>query len=181
MVLTAEKRRMLAEGASKRKAGAGPSVADALAPVYDPPAATFVPSPSAPAPVGQRKKGVVEATASKDKDTCTGLVYKRQRVANAVVPAHSASDDCAPSFRENPPSASSPWDIVMHEGEGKSAPTDALGAPPAADLPTFLQQALHSFQERGLAESLGEDPLQGRATKGLGEFLVASSLAMTKV
>ena len=30
-------------------------------------------------------------------------------------------------------------------------------------------------------ENLGEDPLQGRAAKGLGEFLVASSLAMTKV
>jgi len=30
-------------------------------------------------------------------------------------------------------------------------------------------------------ESLGEDPLPGRAAKGLGEFLVASSLAFTKV
>ena len=30
-------------------------------------------------------------------------------------------------------------------------------------------------------ESLGEDPLPGRAAKGLGEFLVASSLALTKV
>ena len=32
-----------------------------------------------------------------------------------------------------------------------------------------------------MMESLGEDPLQGRAAKSLGEFLVASSLAMTKV
>jgi len=32
-----------------------------------------------------------------------------------------------------------------------------------------------------MMESLGEDPLQGCAAKGLGEFLVASSLAMTKV
>jgi len=30
-------------------------------------------------------------------------------------------------------------------------------------------------------ESLREDPLQARAAKGLGEFLVASSIAMTKV
>ena len=32
-----------------------------------------------------------------------------------------------------------------------------------------------------MVESLGENPLQGRATQGLGEFLNASSLAMTKV
>jgi len=32
-----------------------------------------------------------------------------------------------------------------------------------------------------LAKSLGEDPQSGLAAKGLGEFLVSSSLAMTKV
>jgi len=32
-----------------------------------------------------------------------------------------------------------------------------------------------------MMDSLGEDPLQGHAAKGLGEFSVASSLAMKKV
>jgi len=38
------------------------------------------PGPSAPAPIDQRLKGVaevVEAAASKDEDTCPGLVLKR--------------------------------------------------------------------------------------------------------
>jgi len=52
---------------------------------------------------------------------------------------------------------------------------------PAADLPAFLQQALKCLQNREVVESLREDPLQGCAAKGLGEFLIASNLAMTKV
>jgi len=138
MVLNTEKTRMLAKAASKRKANSGPSATDAPTPIDGPPAATFVPSPSVPAPVGQKQKGVVEATASEDEDTCTGLVFKRQRVATTTVPALSASDDRTPSFRENPPSVYSPRDIVGHEGEGENVPADAPSAHPAADLPTFL-------------------------------------------
>ena len=144
-------------------------------------AATTTLSPSAPASVDHRQNGVVEATASEDEDTCSGLVFKRKRVVDVTAPTHLASDDRAPSFGENPPSVSSPRDIVVHEGGGKSASGGDHGAPPAVDFPAFLQQALQSFQDREKMESLGEAPLQEHVAKCLGDFLVASSLAMTKV
>ena len=112
MVLNVEKRRQLVEVALWRKAAPSPSNVDALAPV----ATIFAPSPYAPTLVDHRQKGVVEATASKDNDTCSGLIFKRKRAADVAIPAHSASDDSAPSFRENPPSASSPRVPRCHEG-----------------------------------------------------------------
>ena len=54
------------------------------------------------------------------------------------------------------------------------------GTPPT-DLGAFLQRALQSFQDQTMMESMGEDPLQEHTTKCLGEFLVASSFAMTKI
>ena len=111
MVLNVEKRKMLAEAASKLKNGVGPSNA--------PPAPTPATSPSASTPADLRQKGVVEATASEDEDTCTGLVFKRKRGVDVTVSAHSVSDGCAPSFRENPPSASSPRDLVVTKTEGE--------------------------------------------------------------
>ena len=110
MVLNAEKRRKLAEVALQRKAAPDPSVADASAPVA-----------SAPAPVDHRHNRVAEATASEDEDTFLGLVFKRKRKADVAVPAASYSDDRAPSFRENPPSASSPRDLVVPKGGRESA------------------------------------------------------------
>ena len=74
------------------------------------------------------------------------------------MPANSASDDCAPSFRENPSSASSPRDVVVHEGGGESASKSDHGAP-STELPAFLQRALQSFQDRERMESMDEDPL----------------------
>jgi len=115
MVLNTEKRKQLAKVAFQRKVAPGPSVADASA------AAASAPDPSAPATVDHRQKGVAEATASEDEDICPSLVFKRKRNADVAVPANSASDDRAPFFRENHPSASSPRDIVVHEGEGESA------------------------------------------------------------
>jgi len=95
MVLNAEKRRQLVEVALQRNVAPGPSDADASTPVAS------APGPSAPAPVDHRSKGVAEATASEDEDTCSGLVFKRKRKVDVVVPANSASDDHAPSYREN--------------------------------------------------------------------------------
>jgi len=145
MVLNEEKRRMLTEVASKRKAGAGPSDADASTPIDGPPTTTSTPSPSAPAPVDLRQNGIVEATASEDEDTCSGLVFKRKKGADVAVPGHSASDDRAPSFRENLPSTYSPRDMVVHEGGGESATRGDSDAPPTGELPAFLQPALQSF------------------------------------
>ena len=53
--------------------------------------------------------------------------------------------------------------------------------PLASDLPAFLQQTLKCFKNRVVVESLGGDPLQDRAAQGLGEFLITSSLSMSKV
>jgi len=162
MVLNAKKRRQLAEIALKRKAAPGPSTADA--PIH---------------PVDQRQKGVAEATATEDEDTCLGLVFTRKRKVDVAVPTNLASDNRAPSFRENPPSASSPHDIVVHESGRESASGGDHGTPPV-DLPAFLQWALQSFQDRERIESMDEDPLQKHATKCPGDF-VASSLNLTKM
>ena len=58
-----------------------------------------------PAPT-DKNKGVV-AIDSEDEDTEEGLVFKRQRVGVATT-SLSSIDGHPPSFRDNPPSASSP-------------------------------------------------------------------------
>ena len=163
---------MLAKAASKLKTGASPSDTP-LAPI---PAL----NPSAPAHADLRLKGVVERTTSEDEDTCLGLVFNRKKGADATVLAQSVSEGRASSFRENPPSASSPCDLVVHEGGGESAPRGDFGVPPAAELPAFLQEVLQTFQDREV-DGQGEDPLGGHATRGLGTFLIASSRTSTQV
>ena len=72
---------------------------------------TFAPGSSAPAPADQRPKGVaevIEVVPSEDEDTCLGFVFKRKRKADAAILTASGSDGQAPSYREHPPSASSP-------------------------------------------------------------------------
>ena len=69
-VLNAEKRRQFAVVALQLRVAHGPSVADASAPV------TSTPGPSTPAPVDKRQKGIAEAAAFEDEDTCSGLVFK---------------------------------------------------------------------------------------------------------
>jgi len=125
MVLTTEKRKQLAEVALQHRAAPDPSDADASAPADAPPTTTSAPNPSAPTPLDHRLKGTVEATASKDEDTCSGLVFKRKRSADVTAPTDSASDDRTPSWRENPPSNSSLRDIVIHEGGGR-APLEVI-------------------------------------------------------
>jgi len=83
MVLNAEKRRQLVAVAIQLKVASGP----------------FVPATSAPAPVDQRQKRVVEAAASEDEDTCSGPVFKRKQKADAAVPTTSGSDDRALGVR----------------------------------------------------------------------------------
>jgi len=118
MVLNAKKRRMLAEAVSKLKVGVSPSSANVATLVHAPPAPTPAPSPSTLALADLRQKGVVEVAASQDEDTCSSLVFKKKRGTDVAVPVLSASDGCAPSFREKPLSASSPRHLVIHEGGG---------------------------------------------------------------
>ena len=172
---------MLAEAASKLKAGAGPSDANTAAPADALAATIFAPNPYAPAPADLRQKGVVEAAASEDEDTCSGLVFKRKRGVDIAVPMLSTLDGCVPSFRENPPSAFSPRDLVIHKGGGESSPGGYSGAPSSAELPAFLQEVLQTFLDGEMVESQGEDPLRGHAARGLVAFLVTSSRALTQV
>jgi len=84
------------------------------------------PGPSSPGPStkDKRLKGVAEAAEvvpSEDEDTCPGLVFRRKRKADAIVPAQSGFDGQSPSYRECPHSASSPRNIIMQEGGGESA------------------------------------------------------------
>jgi len=107
MVLNAEKRRQFATVALQLKAALRPSTAEASAP------ATSAPGPSAPALVDQRQKGVVEVAAYEEEHTCSGLIFKRKRKVDVVVLATSSSDDRVPSYKEHPPSASSPCDLII--------------------------------------------------------------------
>jgi len=177
MVLNAKKRNKLDELVARHKA----SLADAgtSAPVGPSPTAASAPTSPVPALIDNRQKGVVEATASEDEDTYTSLVFKRKRADDVVAPSHSASDGHAPSFRDNPPSTSSPRELIMHEGGGESA-SEGDQVPLAVELPAFLQQALKCFQKKEAVESLSEDSLQDCVAQSLGEFLIASSLYMSK-
>ena len=159
MVLNTEKRRMLAEA---------------------PLAPTPTPSLSAPAPTNLKQKGVAKVAAFEDEDTYIGLVYKRKRGVDVAVSAHSVSDGCAPSFRENPLSASSPRDLVVHEDGEENVPGGNFGVPLAAELPAFFQEVLQTFQG-GEVDGQGENPLGGPVARGLGVFLIASSRASTQV
>jgi len=117
MVLDAEKRRKLGELVARPKAALAD--ADTSTPAGTPPTSTSAPISPEPAPVDQRQKGVVEATTSEDKDTCTGLVFKRKRADDVMAPSHSALEGHAPSFRENPPNASSSHDLIVLEAGGE--------------------------------------------------------------
>jgi len=144
MVLNEEKRNKLAELVARRWAAF--ANASTSTPAGPPPATISTPISPEPAPIDHRQKGVVEATSSENEDTLTGLVFKRKRGDDVVPPSHSASDGHAPSFRENPPSASSPHDLIVLEGGGESAPEGDHGVPLVADLPFFLQEVLQAFQ-----------------------------------
>jgi len=97
-------------------------------------------------------------------------------VDDVVTPSHSASDGHAPFFRDNPPNVFSPRELIMREGGGQVM----LGVTNVVELPAFLQQTLKCFQNKEVVESLGEDPLQDRVAQSLGEFLIASSLSISK-
>ena len=113
-----------------------------------------------------------------DEDTCTGLVFKRQRVGETVTPSPSISGG-TPTFRDNPPSASSPRQLVVNEGGGESAP-GGQEMPSTSELPTMLQRIFNRFQDKEVLESLSDNLSQDRIVNGLGDFLIASNLALSR-
>jgi len=170
-----DKKKKLADLLAKRRAaaaGVGTSTPGDPAPLT-----TFVPHPNEPTPVDDRQKGVV-AVDLDDEETCTGLVFKRQRVGEAIASFPSASGG-TPTFRDNPPSASSPCQLVVHEGAGESVP-EAQQVPFAPELPMLLQQILKHFQDKEVLESLGGNLFQDHIVHYLGDFLVASNLDLSR-
>jgi len=136
MVLNIEKRRQLAVVEAQLKTASGPSVS----------------GPSAPAPVDQRLKGVAEVTevaASKDEDTCSGLIFKRKRKADVVVLAPLGSEGQATPYREHPPNASSPCDIVVQEGRGRVPREVTSGTPTPMYHPSSKKHCTPSKLKQG--------------------------------
>ena len=80
---------------------------------------------------------VAEVAPSKDEDTCSDLIFRRKRKADAVVPASSDSNGQAPSYRECSPSASSPRYVVVHEGRGRALQKKTSGTPRLTCPPSF--------------------------------------------
>ena len=146
MVLDEEKRNKLAEVIARRQRaldGAGGS-----APAVPLPAAQDLPNP----PPANKNKGVV-VIDSEGEDTGEGIVFKRQRVVVAAT-SHSATDGRPPSFKDHPPSASSPRALLALEGGGESVPRGDQVSP-APELPVVLQHALKSSQEKEVTKTLG--------------------------
>jgi len=132
MVLNEEKRNRLAELIARCQAaltGAGGS-----APTGPPPIAALAQDSPGPAP-GDKLKRVV-AIDFEDKDTDKGLVFKRPSVG-VTTTSLSATDGHPPSFRDNPPSASSPRGLLALEGSGESTP-GGNQVPLAPELPAIL-------------------------------------------
>ena len=169
------KKKKLADLLSKWRAaaaGAGPST-----PVAPSTSATSAPHPTEPAPAIDRQAGVV-AIESGDEDTCTSLVFKRQRVGEAVAPSASASGGTL-AFIDHPLSASSPLHLVVHEGGGESA-LEGQEMPSTTQLPVMLQRLFNCFQDKEVLESLSGNLSQYHIIDGLGDFLIASNLAPSR-
>ena len=62
---------------------------------------------------------------------------------------------------------------------GESAPEECQ-APPAVELPATLQQALRCFQDKEVVESLGGNLFQDCVAQSLEDFLITSSLTLSK-
>jgi len=132
MVLNEEKRTRLADSLAHRQealalagastpsapisAHAAPSPAP-FAPIVAVPLATVRASPT-PDPL-EKDKGVVEIESN--KYSAEGPVFKRRRVVVAAT-SHSTTVGRLASFRDHPPSASSPHDLLALEGGGENAP-----------------------------------------------------------
>ena len=147
---------------AKRRAatvGAGTST-----PANPPSSATSTPNASEPAPVDNRQKGVVAIAGSEDKDTCTGLVFKMPRVGDVKATTHSTSDGHAPSFHDNPPSASSPRDLVVHEGRGR-VPLKAINRLPLLSSLLFSKKPSNASRPGDGGELGGQPPLRPRGRR----------------
>ena len=192
MVLNEKKRARLVDALARRQGALG--VAGASAPSAPIDSAYVGPTPAPSAPVAavplavvraspapaplEKDKGVVEIDSG-DDDSAEGPVFKKRRVV-VVTTSHSTTIGRPASFRDHPPSASSPHGLLALEGDGESAPRNEQ-IPPTHKLQVVLQRTLKIFEERKAAKDLDEEMNRVHMGRGLGEFLVHSSALTSKV
>ena len=115
-----------------------------------------------------------------NEEICSELVFKRKQKADIAISVPSYSDGRAPSYRDYPPSTSSPHDIAMQEGGGESASEgDQWDSSP--DPVYFLQKMLLSAKVKWRLENWEEDPLMEHMSRQLGEALVVNYLLLSKM
>ena len=122
-------------------------------------------------------KSVVAIESGDNEDTGEGVVFKRRRKLVAT-PSHSSTHGRPSSFREHPPSTSSPHGLLPLEGGDKNAPTSEQTRS-APELPVVLQHALKGFQ-RGAAEHLDEDAARARLGLSFDEVLAQSNAHISR-
>jgi len=89
-----------------------------------------------------------------------------------VATSHSSSDKRPASFRDNPPSASSPPNFLALEEGAETIPEPAPA--PAPKLPLVLQQILRGYQQEAMGNSTDET-LQESMTLSLGGFFARAN------
>ena len=144
------------EGRFGQPAGTTPVPASS-APIAAIPLATVRASPP-PAPI-QKVKGVVHIASDDKEDTMEASVFKRHKVATEAT-SHSSSARRAASFRDNPPSASSPRGPLALKGGDESVPElDPAPSPsPSTNPESLRERGYGKLHQRGSAGELGSQP-----------------------
>jgi len=151
------------------------------------------PAPTSPAPIAvvplatvrasppstplEENKGVVLIASDDDEDTMEGPTFKRQKTT-MVATSHSSSVRRSTSLRDNPPSASSPPNLLALEDGAESVPEPAPA--PAPEFPLVLQQILRGYQKEAMGSSIDE-ALQESMALSLGEFFARANSSFHKV
>ena len=96
-----------------------------------------------------------------------------------ATPSRSSSHGRTSSFRDHPPSASSPHDLLALEGGDENAPAPEQ-TPSAPELPAVLQHALKGFQ-REASEDLDEEAAREKLGLGFGELLAQLNALISRI
>jgi len=141
MMLNEEKRDRLADALARRQGALGvvgdsaPSAPISTHTAPSPaPSAPIVAVRASPAPTPfEKDKRVVEIESDGDEDTVEGPIFKRRRAVVATT-YHSTNVGRPGLFRDHPPSASSPHDLLVVEGVVR-APLDMSKLHPPPSFP----------------------------------------------
>jgi len=138
-------------------------------PIAAVPLATARASPP-PSPLEKNKGGVL-ITSDDDEDTMEGPAFKRRKTT-MVATSHSSSARRPASLRDNPPSSTSPPNLLALKDGAESAPEPAPA--PAPEVPLVLQQILRGYQKGAMGSSTNE-ALQESMALSLGEFFARAN------